>query len=1314
MANCSIKNETEYEKAQRIIKDIKNGVLLAPSDQDFITNIKEIEELGSLNNINRIKKAKVKLTTIQIAIANSIRPLWHRKPVTIIGGTQDINGQIEVIIRNRVSKIYTVPAWQIDGNRSIESVLNYGSDSNIKMENGDYQTMLRGARVNSKEAILELMNKLEDMDSVKTNPKLYKHLKKVISFIMGPMLRALPEMEIQVNANGKLNKGNFLIGKGIQVSVNTSGTKHSSELSAAQVFVHELIHAATVYALKNATGEVAHALNRLMRLKKEAMKRITPQDLMPEVSLDREIDKKIAQDRWNYINNHLEEFLAYAATHEGVINILSTFIEKEDKAQGSLLDKVLFWMHKMIDAVISKFRGEPANMKGDETILSILSSFAKAQTKLNTKTKETSIIKIDEMIDNLEEFAKKKKIELMSKLETAGTKNIKKDDPIWKKARWYVIQYTNLILNPKLAGSLEQVLTGLNMKPEGLVQTIIRQLKKTDRLANIAQKFGLRSVQIDEERLALATTWANTAADLFKKKLTDIEKSALQIVIQISDSAILLTEYKKNAIEFFKDDKTILNEIEKLYAELEKKSTIEEMNFYRFQARGLAKYIRTGKGNEVQLRNAVAIARLMGTQLQKDKVDNEIVQLIDKIASLYALLDTDKKTKKVITKLMEEDIEAVIAFSKLQTVLTEYVKNRQKDVDILNMRKGYIRELYDPYTISIIARVKDRNKMESMGYKYIHKIKTTKFSIDNTPMALYVSNDRLIQPFNKSAIRYVGERQQGKTLFESELNKGKDFDIGIAMNAKANAERRMKKLNNYILQGKDVSNYAEGLLTPEFDENGEISDFRYNVPLEDKMTHMGLELNAFKALGWTYAHQIDIEESEEQNEIVWEELLADTIHTSHFGLGIENELRNKEYVKLDFNSSNWMIRDIMSILPPSFKQNLKALNKAVNATDVDKIKIIRRLLGNKEKEFTDGQVLQILTNLKDGKLMVRRDMLLGMFGFRNASLTEMIFIKQMSPYLKKLIKKMENLWEDFVSLYKVSVIIKVANVFMDNFMSNFMYGIMTGGNPLNIANNYSKAWKELDVYIKGREEIIKLEALKLKDKTNKYDARIKEIQDNIDHLAIKPLLDYGLYTLMIEETETDTISKNRLQKILEEKTKDLPEVIKMAGNTVYMTEKTGIFKLIYEITAKSDFIARYDQFVQKKKKANKLFYKKHGRHMNIGELKKVDEKILDDIREIFINYTYPDNRWLQKMNDMGFVLFTKYWIRIQKVIMNLLTEHPIRAGIALAAEEAMNITTGIDTPDIIDSSAIFHGPFRISPYEMVKQVITPPIVREFG
>lgn len=90
---------------------------------------------------------------------------------------------------------------------------------------------------------------------------------------------------------------------------------------------------------------------------------------------------------------------------------------------------------------------------------------------------------------------------------------------------------------------------------------------------------------------------------------------------------------------------------------------------------------------------------------------------------------------------------------------------------------------------------------------------------------------------------------------------------------------------------------------------------------------------------------------------------------------------------------------------------------------------------------------------------------------------------------------------------------------------------------------------------------------------------------------------------------------------------------------------------------------------------------------------------IDMVVDTFVNYDLPTHKSLQYMNDMGMVMFTKYYLRTQKVILRLAKEKPGNLLLALMAQSMF-----FDVPDVTDSfitETSVLGKFNFNPVELL-------------
>jgi hypothetical protein len=99
-------------------------------------------------------------------------------------------------------------------------------------------------------------------------------------------------------------------------------------------------------------------------------------------------------------------------------------------------------------------------------------------------------------------------------------------------------------------------------------------------------------------------------------------------------------------------------------------------------------------------------------------------------------------------------------------------------------------------------------------------------------------------------------------------------------------------------------------------------------------------------------------------------------------------------------------------------------------------------------------------------------------------------------------------------------------------------------------------------------------------------------------------------------------------------------------------------------------------------KGKQVFAKKNGRHMNKSEVTAMEKVTTKKVLDAFINYSNPDSKLLQYMNDMGLVMFTKFALRMQKVLKEGVRDKPLNFLLVMFAQD---FVIG-DVADITDTS----------------------------
>ena len=326
---------------------------------------------------------------------------------------------------------------------------------------------------------------------------------------------------------------------------------------------------------------------------------------------------------------------------------------------------------------------------------------------------------------------------------------------------------------------------------------------------------------------------------------------------------------------------------------------------------------------------------------------------------------------------------------------------------------------------------------------------------------------------------------------------------------------------------------------------------------------------------------------------------------------------------------------------------------------------------------------------KDDAMYVPADQLDLILGYRKFSLTNAF---QVLPADRNVMEKVltgitgamfgekaalrvgqaEDIMQALVKEMKDILVVKNVLTLAGNIMSN-MTLLAWEGVPLRDAASYHAiAIKGALDYRKDAKRAMQLQqALDIGYFADRAPAEqeLVELRDRLARNPIKPLVDAGLMPTIVEDVEVDDnryTYKAQFERKLERFTSQVPAWMRTVGKQVYMTHDTATYKFLSQTTQLSDLVARYALY-------------QHATTRVKDPLSHADALKLAE--ESFVNYDLPSHRTLQYLNDMGLVMFTKYYLRIQKVIMRLVREHPAR-GLMLGVAD--NFFSGLQS--VMDSA----------------------------
>jgi hypothetical protein len=716
------------------------------------------------------------------------------------------------------------------------------------------------------------------------------------------------------------------------------------------------------------------------------------------------------------------------------------------------------------------------------------------------------------------------------------------------------------------------------------------------------------------------------------------------------------------------------------------------------KANALAYYRVTGESkDDVLLLNAGNIARLYGTAYANRFTGEQLAlatQTIEKLVALYALEYSDAtdmvNAQSILNKENQRTDGHGVAFVlSLHKHLEEQSKELLFQGQEALMQHGYTLDITNPNVDIKVANRSEGRKLVDLGYLEISEVGRDSADPDKSTKYLYVMRDGGLNPLLTGVMAYSDKAAKGSPKHSGVLNPNNPVGLENAAMLADILNDKFKGKNTTLVNGarKDLSKVTleETKMVPVLNPKGEIVNWRYMMKDSTRDNTKVLERdNRFdRVLGVMAGSMFDKLTTTETNvkaiKALREQYLAD---------GTKNA---KSYVLIGPNSKDKENRETWAMLPEETKDAVVKVwgmegmyvnhgmrdivfgYRKLSLSDVIKRTQERRRV-NEQRALNGQHPIKVVGKEKIAQDF--EDLFTGLIEGALRFYAQMAKIKNPGDYAMRAAQKVaqsEQAWQEIVAEVKDILVIKTITTLIGNVRSNLSFLVMSGVPLSDILRDHLVALRGATAYQKDTEELDRLETLLATGQTQGQDERIKRqitlLKDSISRNPVKTLIDAGLMPSIVEDTSADDdiySYKSKLTRTAQGVTNRLNPMIREAGNQIYMGRDTMAYQGLRRMTQLSDFMARYTQYQYLVSREENRLSK---------------EDALQQASDDFVNYDIPMHRNMQYLDDMGIFMFTKYFLRIQKVIARLVRERPGRVLGAIALGQFMNLG-----PIVLDGS----------------------------
>ena len=988
-------------------------------------------------------------------------------------------------------------------------------------------------------------------------------------------------------------------------------------------------------------------------------------------------------------SDYLSRFAAMGLAHEGFNKLLQVATDSRrtvasaksfaDRLQAIFEGILAFWSTK----VTGTYKGQQADQKLTALVGQLVDIEAKRRYKLAHP-------RTSPLADAIEDKSKAVSDALRSKIsKLAGAPAVSQNSYAVVRAAGALVQ---TVADNRVELFMDNLRTIRNSAFKGKLGVIASALGELQGPAKALQALLRLSKWMEGNRKDLITNSATYARAGFANQgrgMSGATKAAISQVFLRTGLHHLVGKFSMSEIAGLVSNTTELNAAMATY-EAKLNSFGKAKYYFIEQANALGIEVATGAvRGEFQMMNAHNIASLYGTAYQ-GKLNAartaEAKEAIEVLVALYALGYTDSAARLdagivMVAENQRTDGNGVEAVLKLHKQLEKESIDRLFKGRPELMMHGYLPEIYDPNIEVKAANAADGQDLINLGYTKGAQVVLDRADPDRSVRHMYIRDGG-----------GMARRVTGVTSWKSMNSKGTENHSGYtntntftgAQNAAANADlmaSRQQAIADMFQPGprRDLSKVKANHMAPVLNEQGDIVKWRYMMANTTKDSVLNRDNRFDQLLGSLAGSVYDKETSREQNKTAFTALKAQ--------YDADYAKNPQAYVLVGQGAVDKDMKEIWDLLPADSKADARAI------------------------WGYDG-------------MMVKNDALDIMFGYRKASLANMfekdpqlrnalekVFVgvmetvlsqqgrvfKGMSPdeaegYAKRaaiMVTRGEKVWQELVSEVKDILVVKTGLVMMGNIYSNLSLLWLSGVPIKDILHHHLVALKGATSYKRDSAELAQLTLLRdtgyMQGKDAEVNRRIARLEDNLANNPVKELIDAGLMPTIVEDLAADEdiySYKSDFVRSVSKFTDKLNPKLVSAARVVYMAHDTQLYQGLSRVTQLSDFVARYTLYQHNISKRNPMS----------------KEEAIQDASDAFINYDIPMHQSLQYMDDMGLLPFTKYFLRIQKVLSKLFMDNPGRVLMAMSVGQLMDLG-----PIVLESSMfgrIGNNPLDVGPFKL--------------
>lgn len=761
--------------------------------------------------------------------------------------------------------------------------------------------------------------------------------------------------------------------------------------------------------------------------------------------------------------------------------------------------------------------------------------------------------------------------------------------------------------------------THIPNKYYGEIRNVVNEIAGAGNMRTMVEKLTRLVQSTAQTRQKIKTAVSNTLQQVFDDKPSKEVKSALgRVLVRTDIQSLLETMNSTQAIAMlFNDDKRHAKIVELTDKLLELQDGQAIVN----QTKALSAYMVDQVTAPNLVKNAYGIAYGLGRTGQN--YDDNVRQVIDTLTTLQAIEYTNNDYINLI-KPYKDSPDKLVAVIKQHKAIVDKDKEEFKH-NPFNMQKGFGSDLVDPHKSIKYISLEDTKAIQKAlaeGWEQVVE-ELPQDKNDLAPVVAMFYHPSISYTRRVSGALDLADSHTKGTSVYSELDNNDYLNQVIQSRANDLAQiGKHKEFNPYDYSGSLVASYGT---------DGRVIELHYEMHGFTRDNLLERSHDVFEMLGTmagTSNFKPLIRESQKQVAKVLKKDFVDNY-----------KINPSLFVLLDPNSSDPKVRDDFRQLPYAMRKELSdefGMGKPIYI----RASAYNGILGYKKYSVKDiwDKAYRINESIEQGFRPTEK--------LNNIEKFVMLLFKPFGLKSKGLAGQIEELVQHIVGGIKDFIVIRNVRVIIGNILSNSLLLMLHGIDPITMIKGYTKAWTQGQRYNKWQNEYHELESqlafVKPSEKA-RINGQMRLLKERMANSSVNVFMQAGMMNTIVEDVtlfKEESDFKSPLEKKINKVTNKIPKEVKTVFDWLMVAPTTPAHKFLADATQFSDFGAKLvlaEHLMKKGMSANKA---------------------MSEAQDNFINFDVPTSKGMQYMNDVGLFMFTKFFLRFQRVIVRMFKEKP--------------------------------------------------------